>query len=211
MKYKSEKIGEPTNTDQRTGLPLRTSWIVAGGLGALLAAGLGAIGLIDLQANDAAYREYQARLGEIADPVDIRSEEELQRTISSLDELTVPSRHQAQWETREAVQRRNAWLKDARALDAAIKQVVSDYQGVADSGRSVMKDRDAPGYHQKAKDVLSRARSLPQPTSDRDKLVPGSDRITYDNVFQFPSVTRARGEWVKVQKPLERFVKAFDK
>ena len=140
-----------------------------------------------------------------------RNDADLQKIRTSLETLSIPSEYQQAWSQKQAVLRRNQWLQDAQALEGTIKQLCEDYQKFAEEGDQIRQDSDKPGRLQKAKELLDKASSLPDPTRDHDKTIQGSTRITYADVFQFDRVTIARSNWLEIHRFLEKFVKAFDK
>jgi hypothetical protein len=92
---------------------------------------------------------------------------------------------------------------DAKALAAAVEETGRAYRAVAADGRAVMSDRNAPRLPERARGVLDRAAKLPAPAKDKDRLIPGSGRVTYEKVFSSLEVGAAVQDWEKVREQLK--------
>src|SRR5262249_5840675 len=75
-----------------------------------------------------AYQEYRAKLDEIRNPKDARSEFEMARIKSGLTMLPAAEEYREDWQDTEAGRRRLEWLNDARALDDAVYELKKSYQ-----------------------------------------------------------------------------------
>jgi hypothetical protein len=169
----------------------------------LLAIGTGVKLLAPRTAPLEVYQDFEKRLNDIVDPREARSEEQLQAIRESLAQLTVPTKYQAEWATSEAVQRYRAWSADAEALAKAVAAVRQGYQKITVEGRRVLADKDAADLPGRAREVLQMAKDLPDSSLERARLIPGSQRISYATVFEFPSIPEARTAWEAVRKELE--------
>jgi len=135
-----------------------------------------------------AYREYEKKLAAITDPKDAHNEEQLERGRAELAELKVPAEYLVEWSDTEADVRHRELVADARALKSALEQCRKTYQDLIRDGKKVIETAAEANLPRRARDVLDRANALPHPSRDQDRLIPGSSRITYATVFDFPDV-----------------------
>lgn len=150
-----------------------------------------------------AYQQFQALLAQIPDPAQAQTEEQLVQTEASLSELLAPAKYAAEWSQTEPYRRATQWLAEARALAQASRETWQGYHQLLRTGRQVIADKDAPGLPRRAKAALDKARTLPGPKVDRDKVVPGAARATYGQVFQFARVQQVYADWEGLKKQLE--------
>jgi len=150
-----------------------------------------------------AYQDYEKSLDQVADPKQARDDRQLRQIREKLTGIGVPAAYQADWALTAAVRRHGERLADVRALDTVVYDVRRDYQRIADEGADVVRKKDAPDLPGRARQVLRKAKELPDPQRDRDKAIPGSGRVTYGTVFRFAEVASAYTAWERVKKSLE--------
>ncbi|HEV3260933.1 MAG TPA: hypothetical protein VG013_29040 [Gemmataceae bacterium] len=150
-----------------------------------------------------AYQDYDKALDEVPDPNEARNDGQLQQTRKKLTEIAVPASYQADWAKTDAVRRHDALSADVRALDDTAYDLRKGYRRLADEGSEVLKNKDAPGLPGRARQVLEKAKKLPDPQRDRDKTIPGAARVTYGTVFQFAEVAPVYASWERIKKSLE--------
>lgn len=149
------------------------------------------------------YRDYEKQLNRITPPRNARTEEQLKQIKSELSQLQIPAEHQADWSGSDAVQRHNAWLADAKALDEVVYETKKAYLKIADQGEEVIRNKNAPQLPKRASDVLDQAAKLPTPERDQGNTIPGAPSLTYAIVFQFADVLAAYRAWEKVRDRLK--------
>jgi hypothetical protein len=145
--------------------------------------------------------EYSKQLAGITAPGRAQNEEELRAIESKLRAIEIPAANRAAWDKTPGGQQYEQWLADVRAIDEAVYAVRKQYRELAEAGRDVLRNADAPELPRRARDVLERADKLPN--DDRDIPIPGSEHVGYPTVFNFPSVKAAVQEWLKVRRDLE--------
>jgi hypothetical protein len=59
--------------------------------------------------------------------------------------------------------------------------------------------------------VLASAKSLKTPENDKDKPLPGSDRLTYATVFHLAEIQSLLQEWKKLREKLEPAAKTLQR
>jgi GTPase SAR1 family protein len=154
-----------------------------------------------------AYQDYEKKLGEIPDPMDARTEEQLRQVERSLVELPVPEAYRNTWTETDAARQRATWLDDIDALDRAIKSTKKSFQELTEAGNEVIRRKNEADLPRRAKTVLEKAAYLPDPKNDKDKLIPGSRRVTYGRIFEMVGVKQVLSQWDEVRQELERFAK----
>lgn len=154
------------------------------------------------------YQEFQRQLDNITDPREARTASQLQSIKERLSQVTMAPEYQVEWEQTEASRRLYEWLKDVDAIAEADASTRAAYEKLVREGQQVLDRKNEPNLPKRAKAVLAQAQALPNPHADRDKLIPGSHRVTYATVFDFPAVD----EWVRrweddVKRKLEPFAR----
>jgi GTPase SAR1 family protein len=147
-----------------------------------------------------AYQDYEKRLNEITDPLDARSEKDLDRIEKSLAAL---SDYPMAWAETDAVRRRALWLDDIDAFKRAIEDTKRRYQKLIQDGKRVLETKNEAGFFKRAKEVLDGAISVPDPKTDNDRFIPGSRRVTYGRVFGIVEVRDLLREWDRVKEELK--------
>ena len=156
----------------------------------------------------AAYQEFLRQLDNIPDPRDARSEAQLQSIKERLSKLAMPAEYQTEWDQTDAGRRRREWLEDADAIAACAKKTRAAYEQLVRDGAQVLEKKNEPNLPKRAKAVLEQAQAVPNPRADRDRLIPGSRRVTYAAVFDFPPVDEVVRQWDDdVKKKLEPFAR----
>ncbi len=158
-----------------------------------------------------AYQKFEQQLGEITDPKDIHQERQLQDVRLRLSALVVPAEHEAEWRSTAAVQRRQEWLDDVAALAAAVQNTRSDYQKLTYEGKQVLQAANEANLPTRARGVLEQAQRLPDPKKDQDRLISGSQRVTYRTVFGIAGVEAVHRQWETIRKDLEPFAHRAEK
>jgi hypothetical protein len=155
-----------------------------------------------------AYQGFVKQLDDIPDPRDARNDNQVQSIKERLTKLSILSEYQAEWGQTDAGRRRSEWLEDVAAIQAADKSITAAYQKLIREGTQVLAKKNEPNLPRRAKSILEQAQEAPNPKTDRDKLVPGSRRVTYATVFDFPGVADLLRQWDEdVKKKLEPFAR----
>lgn len=158
-----------------------------------------------------AYHKFEQQLHEITDPKDIHREGQFQDVRTRLTALSVPAEYEAEWRNTAAVQRRQEWLDDVAALALAAQNTRSDYQKLTYDGKQVLQSANEANLPMRAKGVLDQAQRTPEPRKDLDRLIPGSQRVTYRTVFGIAGVEAVYRQWETVRKDLEPFAVRAEK
>jgi len=157
-----------------------------------------------------AYESFEQRLNQLTDPADAIALNQLNELEASLGQLTMPEEYRADWGQTEAGRRYSEWLEDIAALRAAVLKIEGWYQKLVHDGQQVLDNINGPNLPARAKKVLQEARTPPFLENDKDRLLPGSKRLTYANAFSFANVREAQRKWEEeIKKKLEPYAK-FD-
>ncbi len=150
-----------------------------------------------------AYREYNKKLAAIDDLKDVRGLEQLEHIRTALSELKVPAEYLVEWSTTDAYLKHAELVADGQALKSTVDEMQKAYTSLVNDGTHVIEKSAEANLPGRAREVLERGKQVPDPVRDRDKLIPGSKRITYATVFQFTALTRFGDEWKKVEARLK--------
>ncbi len=150
-----------------------------------------------------AFQDFQKKLNVITNPRDARNLGQLRQTLSQLNDLKIPEDFQTEWNQTEAARRHDEWLEDSQALNQAVTEVRDQLQNLTREGNQVIVNQDAFDLPGRARKVLDHAKKLKPPDNDRNRLIPGSKRLTYAAVLQIAEVESAYQEWKKVRTTLE--------
>ncbi|MCS6852218.1 MAG: hypothetical protein NZ700_13730, partial [Gemmataceae bacterium] len=151
-----------------------------------------------------AFEEFERRVNELTDPRDVAQEGQLHQLHEAVEQLAAFPGRRPEWDETEAGRRWQLWRTDTAALLAAVRQTREGYQRVLEEGVRVLLRKDEANLPSRARAVLDRCRQLPHPVQDRDRLIPGSRRLTYAGVFRFPTVAETVRRWdEEVRKKLE--------
>jgi len=81
--------------------------------------------------------------------------------------------------------------------------MVTAYKRILEAGNLVLETRNQPKLPERIREVFALAKELKTPENDKDKPLPGSDRLTYATVFQLEEIQSLLGEWKKLKEKLE--------
>jgi hypothetical protein len=152
----------------------------------------------------AAYRDYERKLATIKDLREVRSQEQLDRIRAELAALKVPAEYLVEWSDTDAYRHHAELVEDGQALQSALEETKKAYTDLIRDGNHVIEASAEANLPRRAQGVLDRAKQLPHPARDRDKMIPRSRRITYATVFQFPEVTALIGnQWQELEQRLK--------
>lgn len=155
-----------------------------------------------------AYRTFEEQVDAIPDPIEARDDNQLQSIKERVNALAPPEQYQRDWLQTDASTRLAERKEDVDALTRAAADTRQAYQKLIQEGTQVLDQKNEPNLPRRAKEVLDKARTLPDPKSDRDKLVPGSKRIPYSTVFGFAGIEPMYQQWdEEVKKKLQPFAK----
>src|SRR5262249_8698293 len=154
-----------------------------------------------------AYQEYDQSLRKLTDPRDAVNNAQLTEIEQSLRRTVVPPEYQSEWSRTEAGRRAAEWLEDIVAIRDAVQRINSWYERLIAEGRLVLADINGPNLPARARKVLQAAAMPPFPENEKDHLLPGSSRVTYDTAFRFDSVANTRQNWDEIKSKLEPYSK----
>jgi hypothetical protein len=148
-----------------------------------------------------AYQTYSDRVQQAAglfqrDVKKLTTEEELEKAKAELEKARPPTDYEAAWAPTRASQERQGWLAEMAALDKAVKSTRTGYERLLADAQRAKKQWDREDYKAAialAKEVMERARALPDPKRDAARILEGD--ITYAQVFRFPGVEDAYNFW----------------
>lgn len=141
-----------------------------------------------------AYGEFEKNIDGVPDPRTARRESQLQEIKEALLGL-VPAEYEEEWSKTEPAQRRTAMLEDIQAIETALQGLLDGYDRLVKNGRQVLDESNKPNLPSRARKVLDEAKMLRDPKSDRDKLIPGSERVTYGTLFEYSRVKDLVRQW----------------
>jgi hypothetical protein len=153
------------------------------------------------------YQEFEHQLNEVMDPKNARTEEQLDQIYDQVSRLPITKKKMDEWYSTEACKRYRERLADLRDLKGTVEKLKEDYRRLSKEGQEVIRHKEAPKLPQRAREVLERAKDLPDPGSDLGRPVGNSDRVRYAMIFAFPAVKEAHAEWEAVKKTLEPLAK----
>lgn len=158
-----------------------------------------------------AYRQFEQALNQITDPRDARDAAQLEASREKLRALQVPPEYADEWAGTPALERRRDRLEDIEIIERTAKELQKQYENVIFLGKQVLAESDQPNLPKRAKAVLEQARRLPDPKTERDGLLPGTMRLSYQNVFNLSGVANLARQWEEVRKELEPFAQRAEK
>ena len=148
------------------------------------------------------YLDFQKGFAEIPNPKTARTISQLKEISQRLEQLQEPENLDESLK-RGAIRLRQKPLEDARVLSSAADQMVTAYKRVLEAGNLVLETRNQPKLPERIREVFALAKDLKTPENDKDKPLPGSDRLTYATVFQLEEIQSLLGEWKKLREKLE--------
>lgn len=149
------------------------------------------------------YEDYAAELKKVDDPRTARSDAQLRAIHDSLTALRVPAAYLTEWPGTPAHDQHTEWRTDAESLQKSVKTLSGDYQQLTKDAQRVLDTAGDANLPQRARSVLARANDVQSVEKRQAEPIPGSRRVTFATVLQFPSVAEARQRWLKVRKTLE--------
>jgi len=154
------------------------------------------------------YQDFEKKLAEIPDPKTARMIGRLREILGHLSQLQEPKNLPDSLKRGGVIQEMHERLEDTRALNAAADQVVKDYQKILEIGKLVLDKKNEPNLPGRIREVLASAKNLKTPGIDKDKPLPGSDRLTFAAVFQLAEIQKLLEEWNKLKEKLEPAAKS---
>jgi hypothetical protein len=149
-----------------------------------------------------AYKEYQKELDGLQAPRFVRNEDELQNLLAGLKSLVPPTpEYAAAWRDTRAVRQRDQWLQDAEVLRKEVNRAAGEFQGLVAQWNKIQSDPlTAIQRRAKERELLNKADNLPYREENKDRVLPGSGTLTYDNVLQFERVADAYRAWRAIRQ-----------
>jgi hypothetical protein len=149
------------------------------------------------------YEDFEKSLAEISEPKTARTISQLKEIAHRLEQLHEPNNLPDTLKQGSAIRDRQTRLEDARILSDAAEQIRKQYSAVLEAGIGVLRNKNEPNLPVRIREVLASAKSLKTPENDKDKPLPGSDRLTYATVFQLAEIQSLLQEWKKLREKLE--------
>jgi hypothetical protein len=149
------------------------------------------------------YQDFEKSLAKIPDPKTARSIGQLNEITQRLSQLREPEDLPDFLKPGGAIRERQLRLEDARILSNAADQMTKQYSMVLEAGNAVLRNRNQPKLPERIREVVALAKDLKTPENDKDKPLPGSDRLTYAAVFQLAEIQNLLSEWKKLKEKLE--------
>lgn len=153
------------------------------------------------------YKDFERQVNDLAEPKSAHSVAQLKATAERLTQLPVPENLPDSLGQAETVQRRQELLEDAQAMQTAFDTLQKDYQKVIEAGKRVLENKNEPKLPGRIQEVLTLAKNLKTPQTDKDKPLLLSPRLTYAVVFQMSEIESLIREWNKLKETLEPALK----
>jgi hypothetical protein len=155
----------------------------------------------ELQAFDA----FAQKVSQLAEPKTVGGDESLQALKIMLAAVAIPAEYQTEWSDAATHARYAAILEEFKALEAAVQNTRAGLEDLVQSGKRVLEQSAEPNLPRRAKEVLLRAKQLPDPTLDGEKLIPASKDIRFATVFGFASIRNLyERDWRPLRETLEK-------
>jgi len=156
--------------------------------------------LDELEAYERYYKEF---LDRVQDPRFARSLEALNQIEEGLRQLPLPPANETAWAQAPAGLRRRQWEQDIKLLRREVDKAVATLTDLIRRGRRLGDESISLGQYRRLRDELLREDGrLPYRESERGRLLPGSEGLTYDNVLQFERVEALWRAWQNVKQKL---------
>jgi hypothetical protein len=151
-----------------------------------------------------AYQRFSKELAEkVTDPRFARSLEELSRIEESLVQTAPPAQFEAEWAQTRAAQRRRQWEQDASVLRREVTAATARLTDLIRRSNRLTDESISVGEYKKLRDELLREdERLPYHEADRNRFLPNSNRLTYENVMQFERVDALWRDWKDARQKL---------
>jgi hypothetical protein len=149
------------------------------------------------------YQIYAQALADIPDPKSAANMNQLEKITTSLE--SIPQTYHAIWRETEIDKKHSTWVRDAGAIRLAVKDTEKAYADLVRDGKQIIDTADQPNLPVRISSLFDRARAVPDPQRDKDKLIPGSERITYESIFALPPLPGLYRQWRDLEvrlKPL---------
>jgi hypothetical protein len=154
------------------------------------------------------FQDFEKSLGEIPDPKTARNIGQIKEISQRLSQLREPDNLPDSLKPGNAIRERQIKLEDARVLSDAAEQIRKQYSIVLEAGNRVLTNKNEPKLPERIREVFALAKDLKTPENDKNKPVPGSDRLTYVPVFQLAEIQNLLQEWKKLKEKLEPAAKS---
>ena len=147
--------------------------------------------------------DFEKSLAEIPHPITARSISQLKEISQRLEQLKEPDNLPDSLKQANAIHEKSFRLGVATMLSGAAEEIRQQYLMVLREGNEVLKNKNEPKLPERIREVFALAKDLKTPENDKDKPLPGSDRLTYAAVFQLAEIQSLLGEWKKLREKLE--------
>ena len=149
------------------------------------------------------YHDFEKSLAEIPHPITARSISQLKEISQRLEQLKEPDNLPDSLKQANAIHEKSFRLGVATMLSGTAEEIRQQYLMVLREGNEVLRDKNEPKLPERIREVFALAKDLKTPENDKDKPLPGSDRLTYAAVFQLAEIQNLLSEWKKLKEKLE--------
>jgi hypothetical protein len=149
------------------------------------------------------YQNYAQALAAVSDPKSAANVDQLEKISTALE--SIPQTHHTRWRDTELEKTYSTWTHDAEAMRLAVNQTERAYADLIRDGKQIIETADQPNLPVRISGLFERAKAVPDPQRDKEKLIPRSQRITYDTVFGLPPLPALYRQWKAIEvrlKPL---------
>lgn len=165
--------------------------------------------------------EYQkfseALYKETTDPANVQKEDQLKQLKDRLESLAPPLEYISSWKDTPAVKTHIARLEDARAISNILEQLKTNLKKAIEAGKELEKlveekemisdplkklefiKTDILPQQKKAKELAKELADWDK-QKDKDRPIPGSDRISREVLFRYQSIDQLYNEWKQLEK-----------
>jgi hypothetical protein len=152
-----------------------------------------------------AYQRYNKEfLDTVPDPRFARSLEELNKIEDGLKQMPLPASQATEWGQTRAALRRRQWEHDITVLRREVNVAVARLTDLVRRSNRLTDESISLGQYRKLRDeLLHEDERLPYQEADRNRFLPGSDRLTYENVLQFERVEALWREWREARQKIK--------
>jgi hypothetical protein len=144
-----------------------------------------------------AYQRYNKEFVEkVRDPRFARGLDDLNEIEGALKQVPLPAPFETEWNQTRAAQRRRQWEQDIEVLRREVDAAVGKLTDMVRRSNRLADESISLGEYRKLRDELLREdERLPYRETERNRYLPGSNRLTYENVMQFERVDALWREW----------------
>jgi hypothetical protein len=152
-----------------------------------------------------AYQRYNKEfLDRVTDPRFARSLDELARIEEGIKALPLPPSYETEWSQTPAGQRRRHWSEEVELVRREVKTATARLGDLIRRSQRLGDESISVGAYRKLRDELLREDDrLPYREGERNHLLPGSNRLTYENVMQFDQVDALWREWKEARQKMQ--------